>query len=85
MFSFLCVRTEWCVHKLTDRVVLNYGGNDVTTALCHLLERAAFPYKELDLARPQDWILMDDLKAKICTLEEVGIRNSLSVKVVADP
>lgn len=52
--------------------MLNYGGDDVTIALAHLLERAAFPYKEVDLARAQDWLLVDGLKSRICTLEEVS-------------
>lgn len=52
--------------------MLNYGGDDVTAAFTALLERAAFPYKELDLANSQDWLLMDGLKIKMCTLEEVS-------------
>lgn len=47
----------------------------MTVALAHLLERAAFPYKELDLARAQDWLMMDALKMRICTLEEVSFRS----------
>lgn len=42
-----------------------------------MLQRSAFPYRGLDLARNQDWLMMDNLKIKICTLEEVR-RVSLS-------
>ncbi|WRT67065.1 uncharacterized protein IL334_004031 [Kwoniella shivajii] len=53
-----------------SRIKLNYGGDDITSSLVTLLQRSNFPYKELDLAKTQDWIMMDNLKNKICTLEE---------------
>lgn len=52
------------------RVKLNYGGDDITSAMVSLLERASFPYKNLDLSKSQEWLMMDNLKIKICTLEE---------------
>jgi len=55
------------------RIVLDYGGDAITASLTALLLRAAFPYRDLDLARSQDWLMMDNLKIKICTLEEVGL------------
>lgn len=59
--------------KLTNiRIQLNYGGDDITAALVALLQRSSFPYKELDLSRPQEALMMDNLKIKICTLEEVS-------------
>lgn len=54
------------------RNVLDYGGDDITLALTILLGRSAFPFRELDLAKTQDWLMMDNLKIKICTLEEVS-------------
>jgi actin-related protein 8 len=36
-----------------------------------ILQKSSFPYRDLDLARSQDWLMMDNLKIKICTLEEV--------------
>lgn len=51
---------------------LAYGGDDITSAMTAILQRSAFPYKELDLARSQDWLMMDNLKIKICTLEAVS-------------
>lgn len=54
------------------RIKLDYGGDDITAALVALLTRANFPYKELDLARAMDWAMMDKLKEKIATLEEVS-------------
>ncbi|BEI91665.1 uncharacterized protein CcaverHIS019_0404850 [Cutaneotrichosporon cavernicola] len=58
------------------RMRLSYGGDDVTVALSALLQRASFPYKNLDLARTQDWIMMDNLKIKLATLEEHLVANT---------
>jgi len=62
------------------RITLNIGGDDITEFLLALLQRINFPYKEADLARLYDWRLMEELKSKICTLQEVNIhgRNSSS-------
>ena len=37
-----------------------------------MLRRSSFPYRDLDLSRSQDWLMMDNLKIKICTLEMVS-------------
>lgn len=52
---------------------LNMGGDDITEFLHVLLQRISFPYKELDLARSYDWNVVEDLKARLCTLAEVRI------------
>ena len=52
---------------------LNVGGDDITEFLYVLLERISFPYKEINLARSYDWAVLEDLKARICTLSEVGL------------
>lgn len=59
-----------------SRISLSYGGDDVTVALAALLQRSSFPYKDLDLSRTQDWIMMDNLKKKVCTLEEHLVANT---------
>lgn len=48
------------------------GGNDITEFLYVLLQKINFPYRELDLARTYDWNVMEDLKARLCTLAEVS-------------
>ncbi|CAK9786897.1 actin-like ATPase domain-containing protein [Cutaneotrichosporon oleaginosum] len=58
------------------RMRLSYGGDDVTVALAALLQRASFPYKNLNLARTQDWLMMDNLKIKLATLEEHLVANT---------
>jgi actin-related protein 8 len=51
---------------------LNMGGDDITEFLSVLLDRICFPYRDLNLARWYDWTVMEDLKARLCTLAEVG-------------
>ena len=58
--------------KRSHRISLNTGGNDITEFLYVLLERINFPYRSIDLARWHDWLVMEDLKARLCTLAEVG-------------
>lgn len=72
--SVTCVE-EGVVNSDT-RITLNYGGDDITIALKALLERSSFPYRDLNLARPQDWIMLDELKMRICTLEEHLVANT---------
>jgi actin-related protein 8 len=72
--SVTCV-DEGVVNSDT-RITLNYGGDDVTIALKALLERASFPYRDLDLSKPQDWLMLDELKTRICTLEEHLVANT---------
>lgn len=50
---------------------LNMGGDAITEFLHVLLEKINFPYRELDLVRSYDWNVMEDLKARLCTLAEV--------------
>lgn len=51
---------------------LNIGGDDITEFLYVLLDRISFPYREIDLARSYDWVVMEDIKSRICTLSEVS-------------
>jgi actin-related protein 8 len=48
------------------------GGDDITEFLSVMLERIAFPYRDINLARSYDWKVMEDLKARVCTLAEVS-------------
>lgn len=51
---------------------LNTGGDDITEFLAVLLDRINFPYRDLNLAHSYDWNVMEDLKARLCTLAEVS-------------
>ncbi|OBZ74041.1 putative actin-related protein 8 [Grifola frondosa] len=52
------------------RMTLSMGGDDITEFLYVLLERISFPYRDMNLARSYDWNIMEDLKARLCTLAE---------------
>ncbi|KAI5123511.1 hypothetical protein M0805_006671 [Coniferiporia weirii] len=59
------------------RMSLSIGGDDVTEFLAILLDRISFPYKEMDLARLHDWAVMEDIKCRICTLNESDVALNL--------
>ncbi|KAI0765670.1 actin-like ATPase domain-containing protein [Trametes elegans] len=59
------------------RMVLSMGGNDITEFLYVLLEKIGFPYRDLDLARSYDWSVIEDLKARLCTLAEGDVALNL--------
>ncbi|KAI0923712.1 hypothetical protein AcV5_009185 [Taiwanofungus camphoratus] len=67
------------------RMSLNMGGDDITEFLYVLLEKISFPYKDADLARWYDWNVMEDLKARLCTLLEGDVALNLYDFVVRRP
>lgn len=68
-----------------SRMSLNMGGDDVTEFLYVLLDRISFPYREINLARSYDWGVMEDLKARLCTLAEGDVALNLYDFVVRRP
>ncbi|KAG1788244.1 uncharacterized protein HD556DRAFT_1434112 [Suillus plorans] len=68
-----------------SRITLNMGGNDITEFLYVLLERISFPYRDINLARWYDWAVMEDLKARLCTLAEGDVALNLYDFVVRKP
>ncbi|KZP09887.1 actin-like ATPase domain-containing protein [Athelia psychrophila] len=67
------------------RMTLSIGGDDITEFLYVLLDRICFPYRDLDLARSYDWNVMEDLKARLCTLGESDVALNLYDFVVRRP
>ncbi|KAJ6619839.1 hypothetical protein B0H10DRAFT_2163691 [Mycena sp. CBHHK59/15] len=67
------------------RLNLNMGGDDITEFLYVLLDRINFPYREINLARSYDWNVMEDLKARLCTLAEGDVALNLYDFVVRQP
>ena len=53
------------------RLLLNYGGDDISELYLRLLERINLPYKDANLVRAYDWSMMDDLKLRTASLAEV--------------
>lgn len=67
------------------RMSLNMGGDDITEFLYVLLERIKFPYRDVNLARSYDWSVIEDLKARLCTLAEGDVALNLYDFVVRKP
>ncbi|KAI0640783.1 actin-like ATPase domain-containing protein [Trametes meyenii] len=59
------------------RMVLSMGGNDIAEFLYVLLEKIGFPYRDINLARSYDWNVLEDLKARLCTLAEGDVALNL--------
>lgn len=52
-------------------MILDFAGDDITSFLHTLLQRLNFPYKEADLSKWYDWIVLEDLKERSVVLSEV--------------
>ncbi|GAA5890149.1 hypothetical protein JCM6882_009242 [Rhodosporidiobolus microsporus] len=59
------------------RMVLDFGGDDITAFLLTLLLRINFPYKEADLTKWYDWVVIEDLKERLVVLSEGDIGLNL--------
>ncbi|GAA6008824.1 uncharacterized protein JCM10292_004683, partial [Rhodotorula paludigena] len=60
-----------------SRMLLDFGGDDVTTFLLSLLQRIHFPYKEADLTKWYDWVVIEELKERLVVLSEGDIGLNL--------
>ncbi|KAI8806767.1 hypothetical protein BJ742DRAFT_773790 [Cladochytrium replicatum] len=68
--SVSCVEDGMCL--CDTRINLRYGGDDLTRFFTSLMKKADFPYRELNVEkRLADWLLVDELKERICTVNEV--------------
>ncbi|KAJ2656752.1 actin-like protein arp8 [Coemansia sp. RSA 1199] len=72
--SITCVEDGHCSPE--SRVTTMYGGDDITRFLYHLFVRSHFPYASARLSRSHDWMLLNDLRERFCTvnLSDVNIR-----------
>ena len=55
----------------SDRVVMDYGGSDLSRTFHWLLKGIGFPYKECDLANRIDALFIQELKETYCHLDQV--------------
>ncbi|OCH96264.1 actin-like ATPase domain-containing protein [Obba rivulosa] len=81
--SIACVDDGFVLPE--TRMLLDMGGDDITEFLYVLFEKIGFPYKELDLTRSYDWAVIEDLKARLCTLAEGDVALNLYDFVVRRP
>lgn len=69
--SICCVEEGMCLEN--SRVNLKYGGADVTEAFIRMMLYDHFPYADIDLRRRYDFLLAEDLKKNICTMDEANV------------
>jgi actin-related protein 8 len=67
--SVSCVEDGLC--QPPTRLVLHYGGSDISRCFHWLLTRCNFPYRDCRLSRRMDALFMQDLKETYCHLEQV--------------
>lgn len=73
--SICCVEEGLCIEN--SRLNLKYGGADVTETFIKMMLFDHFPYEEIDLRRRYDFLLAEELKAKVCTMNEQDISPQL--------
>ena len=69
--SICCVEEGMCVEN--SRVNLKMGGRDVTETFIKMMLHDHFPYADINLRRRYDFLLAEDLKKKICTMNEANV------------
>lgn len=73
--SICCVEEGMCVEN--SRVNLKYGGVDVTETFIRMMLYDYFPYADINLWRRYDFLLAEDLKKSICTMDEAKVSVQL--------
>ncbi|QKX60674.1 uncharacterized protein TRUGW13939_07820 [Talaromyces rugulosus] len=73
--SICCVEEGMCIEN--SRVNLKYGGYDVTDTFIRMMLYDHFPYSDINLNRRYDFLIAEELKKTICTMNE----GSVSVQV----
>lgn len=69
--SICCVDEGMCIEN--SRVNLKYGGADVTETFIKMMLYDHFPYDEINLNRRYDFLLAEELKRNVCTLNETNV------------
>ncbi|KAL6453879.1 ARP8 Actin-like protein ARP8 [Candida maltosa Xu316] len=60
-----------------SRILLNYGGDNITETFVKLLLEDQFPYKDINLVDSYDWELAQELKEKYITCQDADIAVQL--------
>ena len=69
--SISCVEDGMIVDN--SRIYLKYGGEDVTDVFMKMAIYNHFPYNEINLNKRYDFLLAEELKGKLCTMNEADI------------
>jgi actin-related protein 8 len=73
--SICCVEEGMCIEN--SRVNLKYGGADVTETFIKMMLYDHFPYAEINLNRRYDFLLAEELKKTVCTMNEASVSVQL--------
>ena len=73
--SICCVEEGMCIEN--SRINLKFGGADVTDTLVRMMLFDHFPYEDINLKRRYDFLLAEELKIKICTMNEADVSPQL--------
>jgi actin-related protein 8 len=69
--SICCVEEGMCIEN--SRVNLKFGGQDVTETFAKMMLHDHFPYADINLRRRHDFLLAEELKKSICTMNEASV------------
>ncbi|KAG9034783.1 actin-like protein arp8 [Tulasnella sp. JGI-2019a] len=67
------------------RIVLDFGGDDVTEFMQGMLNEIGFPYPQANMAKLSDLNVLDDLKARMSTLLEAEVASKTYDFCVREP
>jgi actin-related protein 8 len=62
-----------------SRMVMDFGSDDVIETFTQLMKTIDFPFKEVDLSRPVDWEMMQELFSKAGAFNEVRALSGRAV------
>lgn len=67
-----CIDEGVCVPD--SRLNMKYGGDDITRFFLEVLKLSHFPYRNINIEKcVSDWMLIEKLKEKYCTLSEMDL------------
>ncbi|KAJ5474415.1 hypothetical protein N7475_003981 [Penicillium sp. IBT 31633x] len=69
--TICCVEEGMCIEN--SRVNLKFGGQDVTETFIKMMLYDHFPYADINLRRRYDFLLAEELKKNICTMNEASV------------
>lgn len=82
--SKICCVEDGQIIKASQSI-LPYGGDELTRLLASILKHHAFPYHPCNLNRQLDWDLMDELKVRMCTMDEDDLSSAVYEAYVRIP
>ena len=66
--SICCVDEGMCIED--SRINMKMGGSDVTETFVKMMLHDHFPYSDMNLKRRYDFLLAEELKQKVCTMDD---------------